>query len=349
MDVMKIFILLIFIIIPSYVFSYDEVIKVTVLPFYDLRGGTLNDEVSEIIKMELLKDPVIRIVSYRINEKIYNKFEPLYMWGQSEDGNKKGGIIWSINPVIIREIVNDPEVNYTIYGKIFEYEGKTYLSACIKDMGREYTRSFNKTATSDNISKILSDIGNEIKIWLRNRYIIYLAETELRKLKGGILTYEHTIAKIKSYLEEFPDNIRLRTLLLEIYLYRKDSYKPEIFIESSKIIDLYTPSDSESTRYLLSRQIDPFDILADIYEKEGGLERAIEIRERALTVFPFNRERHEERLGMDYYLKASELRQKRNPAHIKEYLLKAREYINQGSDLYKKIEIELQKIQQGMN
>jgi len=324
----------------------NGIIKVTVLPFHDLRDNTLNSKVAEIIKIRLSSDPMMSLRDYRTTEKIYNMIVPLYMWGYSENTIKRGGMIWSIEPIIKKEIINTSDVDYIIYGKIFGHEGKVYISTYVRYTKEKFiTESFNRISSDNRISEILSDIGDEIKSWLRRRYIIHLAEEDLKRWRGGISAYEYTVSKIRSYIREFQDHILLRTLLLEVYLYKKEDFEPEIIRESSTIVNLYTPSNSEGTQYLLSRGIDPFDILSEIYEKQGKLEKAIEVRERALSVFPFNKKRHEERLALDYYIKAKELEVREDRDSARRYLLKAREFAPRKSDLYKKIERELNKIQ----
>ncbi len=107
--------------------------------------------------------------------------------------------------------------------------------------------------------------------------------------------------------------------------------------EGLKIISLYDPSQEGDTRYLLSLSIDPFDAIAEVYEEEKAWENAIEIRNKALELFPYKPDSHKKGLGRDYYFFALSLKKEGYNAKALENYKKAMNYMSTSSKYFKQV------------
>lgn len=271
--------------------------KVTLFPFNDLAAFKLDMQSTSIVAAELAKNSFIELVPSEVVRGEIMTIEPDFLWTGRKGRKNSGGILWSIQPAIIEKVSRGLNSDYSIFGDISGQEDKWEVKASITDSDAAVLKVFAiKGEKRDDMPKKLSGLGHDIAGFFRSETIVESAEEEVRRYLGRLDDLRTTVGKIESMSASYPDNLPLRAVLLDLYLKDKVIYKNKIIPSASKIIELYSPSNESDTRYLLSRYLDPYDVLAKEYEEQGNTKRAIEIRERALREFPFFSGRHKKAL-----------------------------------------------------
>ena len=86
--------------------------------------------------------------------------------------------------------------------------------------------------------------------------------------------------------------------------------------------------------YLLSRDIDPFEVAAGAHERKEEWQEAILLREQALKIFPANFEVHKRALGESYYALGSSHEKEGRPEQAQDAYERALRYLTLSSEFY---------------
>jgi tetratricopeptide (TPR) repeat protein len=311
-------------------------VKIAVFPFNDVQSQSLDLKISSILGNELLKYEFIRVLPVEtVREKIY-EIEPDFLWTGKKGTEKRGGILWKVEPLIIEEISENMSADYYVYGDFITIENEWRLDAYISGskITGEKTPFAMQGTTNEEFQVKLKELAVLIADWLKYRYIIRMAEADIRLYMGNVIAHSAVVDKIKKYIYAYPESIPLRALLMDLYLKKKDVFSRELFDEGVKIVSLFNSSNADDTRYVMSLSLDPFDITAGVYEMNKEWVNGIKLRTRALQQFPGNLEKHRRILGNDYFFKASALEKAgQNSEALKNYK-KALHYMNLQSEFY---------------
>ncbi len=270
--------------------------KVTLFPFNDLAASKLDIKSTSIVAAELAKNSFIELVPAEVVRKEILTINPDFLWTEKKGGKNTGSIPWRIQPAIVKRISRNLNSDYSIFGDISLHGKKWEVKASIADSDAAVLKGFTITGENrDDMNKKLSSLGRDISKFFGREHretIVESAEEEVKRYLGRLVDLPTAVGKIESMSASYRDLLPLRAILLDLYMRDKEIYKNKIIPSAAKIIELYNPSNGSDTRYLLSRYLDPYDVLANEYEKQGAVKRAIEIRERALREFPFFSGRH---------------------------------------------------------
>ena len=267
--------------------------KVTLFPFNDLAASKLDIKSTSIVAAELAKNSFIELVPAEVVRKEILTINPDFLWTEKKGGKNTGSIPWRIQPAIVKRISRNLNSDYSIFGDISLHGKKWEVKASIADSDATVLKVFTIAGKKrDEMPKKLSSLGRDIAGFFKRDTIVETAEEEVRRYLGRLDDLSTAVGKIESMSATYPDLLPLRAILLDLYMRDKEIYNNKIIPSAAKIIELYNPSNGSDTRYLLSRYLDPYDVLANEYEKQGAVKRAIEIRERALREFPFFSGRH---------------------------------------------------------
>jgi hypothetical protein len=102
-------------------------------------------------------------------------------------------------------------------------------------------------------------------------------EEEVRRYLGGLDDLRNAVGMIEYMSASYSDLLSLRAILLDRCMRDKGIYKDKIIPFASKIIELYSPYNDGDTRYLLSRYLHPYAVLAKGHEAKGDWKDAIDI------------------------------------------------------------------------
>ncbi|MBI5056576.1 MAG: hypothetical protein HZB61_08185 [Nitrospirae bacterium] len=321
-------------------------LTVALFPFNDMDSQTLDKGIPLILKAVLSGYEFLEIVPVEtITTKLY-EVEPSFLWTEKEGDQKKGGILWTIRPVLIEEVNKTVSADYSIYGDVARSGSRWNFDVRLiegNDTGSQ--RSFPVTGLGDDeIRKGLSETAELIANLLKGKSAVNEAEEYVRRFMGGTYTYPVVLEKLKVLAYSIPDSILLRALLLDLYLKQKIQNQDEVLLEGLKIISLYNPGKGDDTRYLLSLNLDPFDAAAGIYEIKMDLEKAISMRNDALKLFPYKTGKHKNAIGRDYYMSGLSLKKEGQKAKALEKFSAALTYLEPSSEYYSKAAEEVRQL-----
>jgi tetratricopeptide (TPR) repeat protein len=227
------------------------------------------------------------------------------MWTGEEGGYREGGIIWKIDTKIIESVHYNGFADYYIFG---DYSGLSKKWSIIAHISKNALSEPDETfilkgSSEDDLYKKLSELAEKINKKLSKVYVLNQAEDIVRDYMGNLFNYDAAVEKMSSIVKKNPDLIQLHALLLDLYLKEKNNMDKAAH-EALRIIDMYDPSYENEVRYILSLSLDPFDVIAREYEAEKKWTETIEVRNRALMIFPANMSVHKNKLGEAYYFEA---------------------------------------------
>ena len=104
--------------------------NIAIFPFNDVQSKSFDFKITSMLGNELLKYEFIRVLPVEtVREKIY-EIEPDVLWTEKQDLEKRGGILWTIEPFIREEIIETMSADYYVYGdfnKINEFVALSML------------------------------------------------------------------------------------------------------------------------------------------------------------------------------------------------------------------------------
>ncbi len=272
------------VIVPASADSYTEKTRLAVFPFKDTQSGRLEMKTSQLLEIDLGKHDFIEIVPLDIESNMIYEMEPSYMWTGIEGGKKQGGILWNIRSEVIEELRAGRDVSYLLFGSMAKTGKQWSLDVYLtRTMNTTPVFSVSKTGSADEeIPEMLKGISLEIADWLKKESVLGEAEEDIRRYMGHMLSHSEVLQKMQKNVSSYPDSIPLRALLLDLYLKEKVQYRDQVMEEGLTIINFFDPSDGKDIRYLLSLNLDPFGVVAEVYEEKKDWLNAIELRNRAL-------------------------------------------------------------------
>lgn len=269
-------------------------VTVAVFPFRNLTVNSLEEDMAGVIERELANHAFIEIVPVTLILNAGYEIEPLFLWTEMNEGEKMGGMLWEFRPFITEETSASVRAEILIYGDMIKREDGYRLDViAIKERESEpaWSRVFSPIG-DDELSLRAAEAASELAAWVKAEYALRFAEEDVRRYRGGMVSLEETISLLRERLETAPQSIPLHTLLIDMYRMGGDVYEEHVLREAEEIVGLLDKGSSDDHRYLISRDIDPYDIVARALEKKEEWKEAIVLRERALREFPANFEVH---------------------------------------------------------
>ncbi|HTZ16832.1 MAG TPA: hypothetical protein VMB78_00170 [Dissulfurispiraceae bacterium] len=275
--------------------------KVALFPFNDLSSYRLDTASTSSVAAGLLKQDYIELVPTEVVRKKIYEAEPDSLRAGKKDKKSGGGTIRKIQPATVEKVSRALGSDYSVYGDISRSDKKIEIRAYLADSNAKVLNVFTVSAINSNeMYGKLVKMGRDIAAFLGNEKIdgkisgkiVGAAEEEERKYHAMLSSLPAVIGKIEKMSASFPQSLRLKVVLLDLYLNDRTLYANKIFDTASAIVKMYDPANGDDTRFLLYRYLDPYDILAGQYEERGDRRKAIEIRERALRDFSFFSEKH---------------------------------------------------------
>jgi hypothetical protein len=313
-------------------------IRVAVYPLNDIGERTLDHEIASLIRRNLAEETHIEIIPVDTIRHTVYIIEPSLLWTEKKGVTPKGGILWDITPTIIEEVSVSLSADFSLYCNIIKEEDTWSVEIVISEGPQEgKMKSFTLAGLQErNVEEKITALSRDIHSWLMKESMLIFAEEEMRRFMGGMSTYSSVLKKIGGYVESYPVSIPLQSLLLDLYLQKEEINTEEIIREGRKLTDMIISASQDDIRYILSLSLDPFDAVATVHEKRGEWEKAIELRKKAIDVFPYKSRDHKLSIGKDYFIMASGLEEKGRLAKSREHFNDALAYLSPSSEYYEK-------------
>lgn len=331
MKVLRIGVIFILVLLPGTLFSQTTP-KIGLLPFNDLNRKEVDLTIPSLIQTELAGYEGLEVLPMDVVMKEIERVRPELLW---EEESSKG--MWLImERERIEKVKPALSADILLYGDRSRFGDVVRVNIYLSKKGKEgLYKTFSVEGREEELPEKLKEVSKEIASFIASEGALKRAQEYARGYRGGIYTYEVTLRAIKGLLEKW-GSVRIEAIYLSLLLERGKEREGDILKEGKRLIELYDPLREEDTRFLLSLGLDPFDTVARIYESEGRLKEAIEIRKKALEVFPYNRKRHTKALGKDHYLLGLSLEEKSNREEAKRHYREALRLLPPSLEEYRK-------------
>lgn len=278
-------------------------VTVAVFPFRDLTLNTLEKDISGIIATELARHAFIEVVPVNLTLKEGYEIEPLFLWTEMREGEKRGGMLWAFRPFLTEETSAAASAEILLYGDMTKSEEGYRLDVfAVQGWEQEPAWSWGLSRVRDDeLSLRAADAAGALAEWVNAAYALRFAEEDVRQYLGGMVSHEQAVSRLHERLDNAPQSLPLRALLFDLYRRDSETHQDQMLREAEELIRLLGKGSDADLRYLLSRDVDPFDAAASSREKKEAWQSAISLRERALREYPAHFEVHKRALGRDYY------------------------------------------------
>nr|MBC8412200.1 hypothetical protein [bacterium] len=146
----------------------------------------------------------------------------------------------------------------------------------------------------------LETAAGRIGSWIIRAKAIDLSEELIREYLAGLIGYGDAVTELRRLADLDSSSMPVFALLLDLQKRHVVGNDRDLIETGEKVIALYDPKVGEDTRYLLSLDLDPYDITASVYERWAEWSEAIKLRKLAFQRYPFGRAAHEQKIGMAY-------------------------------------------------
>ncbi|MBI4697836.1 MAG: hypothetical protein HY758_02685 [Nitrospirae bacterium] len=336
---------------PLYPSDIDPgLLSLAIFPFNDIASESLDMRMPAVLKAELSRYEFIKIIPVEtVKEKIY-EIEPSLMWAEKKGGEKRGGILWKMEPKIIHKVRRALSADYSLFGDLTRFNKKWRMDAyIIEESDPAPVMSFTFSGTSDeDLPDRLAELARKTADWLGRKHSLHEAEEYIRSYLGGIYTLSSTVQGLEKLVSLDSGSIPLNGLLLDLYSRDEGRYQEEIIRTGLNIVSQYDSAAESDRRYLLSLSMDPFDIISRTYEARQDWKNAIDMRGRALKTYAFRMSHHRAALGRDHYFFAVSLGENGEKTKALEHYDKALVYLPSSSDEYQMAKERRDKLTQKM-
>ncbi|MGR3310356.1 MAG: tetratricopeptide repeat protein, partial [Candidatus Brocadiales bacterium] len=254
--------------------------------------------------MEFVPGDNLYIGGYRFNDN------SMLRGGDDSAGRRnikhRGDIGWLDMPIRIEKhtivrFAEQLDADFAITGTINQFGEKIRFDIELINAKSDSTLA-SLTADADGFER-LPDIVNLLTLDVTNICRRVNAQRDANNIvsryKQGLYTYEVVVQELEELFFTIPDSFAPPVTLLSIYLERP-GMEEEIIAIGEKILTLFDPRQDEHFQILQSMGIDPFDELAEAYEKSGYIDKVIETHSEAIKVYPVSIVTHYKKLALAY-------------------------------------------------
>ncbi len=311
-------------------------LRLAFLPFQDTSSRNLDLKTPAMLKKALAGSKFLKFVPVEIStEKIY-QIDPLILRTGLDGANKQGDIFWSIRPEIMTQVSSIPDADFLVSGILTgSGQEKTLYINVSERSGSVREMAFHCNVPDSKTGDVcIDEMAGDISGWLYKIYALSEAEEYIRRYKGRIDTYDDTVRKLQVRLKALPGSIPIGGLLLDMYIEKRARHEDEIRAIGTGLIRDLEHAGPDDIRYLLSLSLHPFDGVAIQYEMDARWQDAVELREKALKVFPYWSGVHRTALGGDYFRIAEVLEEAGDAESALVSYRKSLRYLSNANALY---------------
>lgn len=208
---------------------------------------------------------------------------------------------------LIEEAALRVNADYMVSGTVNQFDKLIRIDLdFIKTSGKKVVGSLSaETQSMDKIPDTIRELTAAITSIYLQTNIEEIADDLLAEYRGGLSTFETTVSNLKEIARLVSGSIYPNALLLT--LYAEQGLEKEVIETCEAIISAVSDSQPGLLDVMARLGIDPYYILAEIYEKSGMLQKASEVYEAAIKAIPINRPVYYKRLGI-VFLKQGEIK-----------------------------------------
>lgn len=296
--------------------------KIVILPFRNNTQMNFGEMIPDVLRSTVTQTGYFEAID---RDKIYETaitvipLDLLYI--DNTERNQSGGftanqidLIARLDTKRVQSFSKKLKADYAVKASVSQIGDSLRIDAEILDIKANKMLGFVSVEGSPDelLTKVLKELSNEITIFCRRLNAYDDALYIIGMYNQGQYTFDVSEKKLKELLSITEDAVGIHAVLMVFYLSGTDNtgnilMEDKVIEEGEKIIYLLDQDFDERVLEIFSSSgLDPFDELAKIYTKKGNNEKAIEIYQKAINLYPMNIAGHYKELGMLYLKDGSE-------------------------------------------
>ncbi len=310
-----VFVILAFIISVNYECEAGKRYKIVILPFKDNTRMNLGETIPDVLRSAVTQTGYFEAVD---RDKIYEVIAEIIPSDliKIDDTERVGGAFTAaqidlfarLDMKRIQKFSKRLRADYAVRGAASQFADSLRIDAEIINVKNNKSLGFVSVegTPEELLTKMVKELSGEITMFCRSLNAYDDALSIMGMYNQGQYTFNVTEKKLKELLSITKDTIGIHAVLMTLYFSEIRSagntmLEDKIIAEGERILYLLNQSyDEKVLEIFLSSGFDPFDEIAKIYSKRGSNDKAIEIYQKAIRVYPMNFAGHYKGLGMLY-------------------------------------------------
>lgn len=310
-------IIFLFIVFVNHELLAEKRYRIVVFPFKDNTHMEIGEMVSDVLRSTLSQTEYFEAVD---RDKVYKTVFTVILGDQIkiDDTERAEGaytseeidLLAQLDMRKVQKFSKKLNADYAVRGSASRIADTLRLDAEINHVKTKKTLGF--VSVEGNPDELLTSILNELTTKITMLCKNINAYDDALKIFGmysqGQYTFAVTEKKLKEMLLIAENPVGIHAVLMALYL--SEVHSTESALLEDKIIEegervLYQLNEDyneEALEFFLTSGFDPFHEIAKIYSRRGNNEKAIEMYQSAINVYPINIAGHYKEMGMLYYL-----------------------------------------------
>ena len=296
--------------------------KIVILPFRNNTQMNFGEMIPDVLRSTVTQTGYFKAIDRdKIYETAITVIPTDLIYIDNTERNKSGGftanqidLIARLDTKRVQRFSKKLKADYAVKASVSQIGDSLRIDAEILDIKANKMLGFVSVEGSPDelLTKVLKELSNEITIFCRRLNAYDDALYIIGMYNQGQYTFDVSEKKLKELLSITEDAVGIHAVLMVFYLSGTDNtgnilMEDKVIEEGEKIIYILDQNYDERVLEIFSSSgLDLFDELAKIYTKKGNNEKAIEIYQKAINLYPMNIAGHYKELGMLYLKDGSE-------------------------------------------
>ncbi len=310
-----VFIILVFMISVNYECEAGKRYKIVILPFKDNTRLNLGETIPDVLRSTVTQTGYFEAVD---RNKIYEAVIEVVPSDLIKiDNTKRVGGAFTADQIDlfarldmkrVQKFSKKLKADYAVRGTASQFADSLRIDAEIINVKNNKSLGFVSVegTPEELLTKMVKELSGEITMFCRSLNAYDDALSIMGMYNQGQYTFNVTEKKLKELLSITKDTIGIHAVLMTLYFSEIRSagntmLEDKIIAEGERILYLLNQSyDEKVLEIFLSSGFDPFDEIAKIYSNRGANDKAIQIYQKAIRVYPMNFAGHYKGLGLLY-------------------------------------------------
>ncbi len=310
-----VFVIFVFMISANYECEAGKRYKIVILPFKDNTRMNLGETISDVLRSAVTQTGYFEAVD---RDKIYEVIAEVIPSDliKIDDTERVGGAFTAaqidlfarLDMKRIQKFSKRLKADYAVRGTASQFVDSLRIDAEIISVKNNKTMGFVSVegAPEGLSTEMVKELSGEITMFCRSLNAYDDALGIMGMYNQGQYTFDVSEKKLKDLLLITEDAVGIRASLMVLYLSKirneeNTLLEDKVIEEGERILNHLDQNFEEKVLGVFSTSgFDPFDEIAKIYSKRGANDRAIEIYQKTIRVYPMNIAGHYKGLGILY-------------------------------------------------
>ena len=311
-----VFVILAFMISVNYECEAGKRYKIVILPFKDNTRMNLGETIPDVLRSAVTQTGYFEAVDRNKIYEVIAEMIPSDLIKIDDTKRGDGGAFTAaqidlfarLDMKRIQKFSKRLKADYAVRGTASQFVDSLRIDAEIISVKNNKTMGFVSVEGSPEglSTEMVKELSGEITMFCRSLNAYDDALGIMGMYNQGQYTFDVSEKKLKELLSITEDAVGIRASLMVLYLSKirneeNTLLEDKVVDEGERILNHLDQNFEEKVLEVFSTSgFDPFDEIAKIYSKRGANDRAIEIYQKTIRVYPMNIAGHYKGLGILY-------------------------------------------------